>query len=287
MKADNRFAIWSPPGTDTWMKKVEHRIEIDLEAAYIRLQEKLLRQLSDCFPKNLERAPYLDPESFLQPFVDFAMEQYDVYARELIELPLEFGHFEHLLTDELPQYIATSIAPWDQPEPGQWRSALTEAWARFDHRQRSRLVDEVMRIAQALEGPVSLYRSRVVESLMGHFFRRIRPWKLEWKKQRPAPMIEMEPVPKTEDERKAAIDAFLDNCNRRLGMKVTRRDIWTAAGHATNRQFHYWQAGHDYQAGKPGGATAADKRNFRRILGLDPKEFQALLQNMKNKRQKA
>ena len=43
-----------------------------------------------------------------------------------------------------------------------------------------------------------------------------------------------------------------------------------ASGHSSARQFQYWQEQSDK-------ATAADDRTFRRILGMPPAEFIALL----------
>ena len=68
------------------------------------------------------------------------------------------------------------------------------------------------------------------------------------------------------------VDDFLLRCNREsnVGFKVIRKHISLAVGHAKPRQFQYWQQRSDK-------ATPEDDRNFRRILGMTPAEFIALL----------
>ena len=71
-------------------------------------------------------------------------------------------------------------------------------------------------------------------------------------------------------DRCAEVDAFLQKCTQELSMKMTRKHIWRAVGHKTERQFQYFQAGNHK-------ATDADRRNFPRILAMSPVPFLALL----------
>jgi hypothetical protein len=64
--------------------------------------------------------------------------------------------------------------------------------------------------------------------------------------------------------------AFLAACNRKSAKRIYKRHIWLSVGHTKGRQFEYWQA-------CKSAATAADDRNFSRILGMKPEEFVTLL----------
>jgi hypothetical protein len=69
---------------------------------------------------------------------------------------------------------------------------------------------------------------------------------------------------------RAVVDNFIRKCGQETPLKVTRKHIWKAAGHATARQFEYWQA---WDA----KTIAQDDQNFRRILSMSPTDFVALL----------
>jgi hypothetical protein len=71
-------------------------------------------------------------------------------------------------------------------------------------------------------------------------------------------------------DRRPIVDAFILKCSGELSLKVNRKHIWRAAGHSTARQFQFWQACDPK-------ATAQDDQNFRRILAMNPTEFEALL----------
>ena len=51
-----------------------------------------------------------------------------------------------------------------------------------------------------------------------------------------------------------------------------------AVGHKSPRQFEYWQKGQIKQGSMP-GYTAADDRNFRRVLNMAPHEFWQLVKS--------
>jgi hypothetical protein len=74
------------------------------------------------------------------------------------------------------------------------------------------------------------------------------------------------------ERRRELVTDFLLRCNREsaAGVKVIRKHIWLAAGHAHARQFQYWQAGSEK-------TTDEDDRTFHRILCTPPSEFIALL----------
>ena len=71
---------------------------------------------------------------------------------------------------------------------------------------------------------------------------------------------------------KAIVDGFLYRCNLEPGLteEIIREHIWRSIGHKKPRQFQYWQA-------NDARATKADKRNFPRIVQLEPAEFVKLL----------
>ena len=85
-------------------------------------------------------------------------------------------------------------------------------------------------------------------------------------------VIEKPAEPQGEADRSAIVDKFLHECNAETngGFKVIRRHLWLAAGHARARQFELWQQGSDK-------ATGNDDKSFRRILGMPPADFIALL----------
>jgi hypothetical protein len=72
------------------------------------------------------------------------------------------------------------------------------------------------------------------------------------------------------DGTRATVNTFILKCQQELSLKVNRKHIWRAAGHTTARQFQFWQASDPK-------ATAQDDQNFRRILAMNPTDFQALL----------
>ena len=66
------------------------------------------------------------------------------------------------------------------------------------------------------------------------------------------------------------MDAFILKCEQEISLKVIRAYIWRAAGHKTARQFQFWQASDPK-------ATAQDDQNLRRILAMNPTDFESLL----------
>jgi len=79
-------------------------------------------------------------------------------------------------------------------------------------------------------------------------------------------------VPAAEVGRAALVDDFLVTCNRESGLEVelVRKHISLAVGHKYPRQFQYWQSCDPR-------TTAADNRNFGRILRMTPTEFVKVL----------
>jgi hypothetical protein len=73
-------------------------------------------------------------------------------------------------------------------------------------------------------------------------------------------------------DRLKMVDDFILQCNlgSDAGLRVMKKHISLAVGHAKPRQFQYWQRSSDK-------ATPEDDRNFRRILSMRPVEFVALL----------
>ena len=69
---------------------------------------------------------------------------------------------------------------------------------------------------------------------------------------------------------RAAVDAFILKCKLEISLKVNRKHIWLAVGHTTARQFQFWQASDPK-------ATMQDAQNFRRILAMNPTDFETLL----------
>ena len=84
----------------------------------------------------------------------------------------------------------------------------------------------------------------------------------------------------TAAQRAAMVEQFQRMCKETIPVRITKKHIWRSAGHTTSRQFQYWLAGEDRVPGSRStrGATAEDKRNFRRILTMKPGEFYSLLQ---------
>jgi hypothetical protein len=73
------------------------------------------------------------------------------------------------------------------------------------------------------------------------------------------------------DTRKGCVDAFLQRIKDETQIsRPTRKLFWLAAGHKTARQFQYWQS--DSKK-----STDADRQNFHRLLQMNPKEFEALV----------
>jgi hypothetical protein len=70
--------------------------------------------------------------------------------------------------------------------------------------------------------------------------------------------------------RRAAVDAFLLRFRQETAFRAHRNHIWRAVGHTRARQFEFWQ-------GCDPKATAQDDQNFRRILGMNPSDFESLL----------
>jgi len=71
--------------------------------------------------------------------------------------------------------------------------------------------------------------------------------------------------------RREAVDAFILKCQQETSRKVTRRHIWSLAGHQGPRQFQFWQA-------LDPKATRQDDKNFRRLLKMNPQAFVDLME---------
>jgi hypothetical protein len=69
------------------------------------------------------------------------------------------------------------------------------------------------------------------------------------------------------------VERFIQKC-RATDPRISRKHIWQAVGHKQPKQFQRWQRGDDK-------TTAADKRNFSRILSMAPSKFIELLKSMK------
>jgi hypothetical protein len=84
--------------------------------------------------------------------------------------------------------------------------------------------------------------------------------------------VESRSDPRAECKRKRRdeIAAFLANCNKHSSDRILKRHIWLCVGHSKARQFERWQACEE-------AATDADKRNFARILAMEPGDFIAAL----------
>lgn len=70
--------------------------------------------------------------------------------------------------------------------------------------------------------------------------------------------------------RREAVDAFILKCWQEKSRKVTRKHIWSLAGHQGPRQFQFWQASDPK-------ATRQDDENFRRLIKMNPQAFADLM----------
>jgi hypothetical protein len=75
--------------------------------------------------------------------------------------------------------------------------------------------------------------------------------------------------------RLAQVATFLQACNKISRQRIYKRHLWRSAGHSKGRQFEYWQECNEKKA------TDEDRRNFNRILSMDPAKFIALLKQQK------
>jgi hypothetical protein len=60
------------------------------------------------------------------------------------------------------------------------------------------------------------------------------------------------------------------------GRKITRKDIWTAAGYQNPTEFERFQRDSER-------TTSAARASFERVLSLTPKEFVALLDKLQKR----
>lgn len=72
------------------------------------------------------------------------------------------------------------------------------------------------------------------------------------------------------EQRKKQVSDFLEKCNEISDLKIFRKHIWQQIGHTASRQFEYWQKGDSR-------ASAADDKNFYRVLKMPPENFIASL----------
>jgi hypothetical protein len=71
-------------------------------------------------------------------------------------------------------------------------------------------------------------------------------------------------------DRRAQVDAFIGNCLRETGVKITRTMIWRSAGYRSRSEFERWQANSPR-------ATKQSAVTFARMLAMAPAQFVALL----------
>lgn len=67
------------------------------------------------------------------------------------------------------------------------------------------------------------------------------------------------------EDRRAAIEAYIEEVVRKTGRRITRTDIWRVAGYTEATQFERFQRGK--------GASVGSIAKFTRILNLSPAEF--------------
>jgi hypothetical protein len=87
----------------------------------------------------------------------------------------------------------------------------------------------------------------------------------------PEEMVQSGANQSKECTRSKAVDAFLQSCNQISSVRIRRKHIWGSIGHATARQFEYWQVCNN------GKTTAEDNRNFSRIIAKSPEAFLDIL----------
>jgi hypothetical protein len=85
---------------------------------------------------------------------------------------------------------------------------------------------------------------------------------------------------KAETQRREKIDAFIYMVLKETGSKITRTNIWTAAGYTDATEFER------YQRDDPETTTTATN-NFERILRMAPKDFIRNLDTVRARRNRA
>jgi hypothetical protein len=82
-----------------------------------------------------------------------------------------------------------------------------------------------------------------------------------------APSTPTNPVTRTEDvatDRRALVDAYIEEVRSKIGKRITRKDIWLKAGYKTRTEFERWER---RDAKHPNQAAG---ENFTRILREKP-----------------
>lgn len=114
---------------------------------------------------------------------------------------------------------------------------------------KARVASEILELIQKAEQA----RGSIVGTALARFVDRLAT---------PAPSNQT--AKKHHNERRAMVNAYIEEVLITTGIRITRKDIWTKAGYKTRTEFERWERGDEKHPNKSANA------NFRRILAQKP-----------------
>ena len=290
-----------------------HRVRAQYFKALAKLSEQLDETWKRVFPPDA-RLPRETCEGFFEPFVQFGVALYDAYAQELLDSRPSQERYLHALNFDLKTLVCDQIYPYrenpirtmqDAIEAdsrgewlGEWTSRMGQAWRLFEHSRHGATNDRICREFIDLYGHMPELWSRFIGRIHTAISRRAVHWLAAhaeravqggFPKANQADTTEpsgdestgTEPGPAVRGtngngtDRRAAIDAFMLKVNE-AGRKITRKDIWTAAGYKNRTEFERFQRGDKR-------TTRAASSSFNRVLRMTPEHFIRALEKKASK----
>jgi hypothetical protein len=261
---------------------MKHHLDIARADALVKLHAELNTCWAQCFPVDAgERLRTLDPTRFFQPFFEYGVALYEAHADALLALqpkPLEYGDW---LQFSLKTSICDGLAPYrpveDSRKPvrdvrqSEWQLHMGTTWRLFDHPRHAALFSKATTLINALEDVHEPYWERFFSALNKAMSRRTLPLLAKALKRlngsktaKPGPALgNADRV-----DRRALLDAYIEEVFRKVGKRITRTDLWKLAKYKSRTEFERWETyWYERHGRKPN--RAANER-FTQILTEKP-----------------
>jgi hypothetical protein len=241
---------------------VKHQLDIARAEALVKLHADLNACWAQCFPVDAgERLRTPDPTRFFQPFFEYGVALYEAHADALLALqpkPLEYGDW---LQFSLKTSICEGLAPYRRVEdlrkpvsgvrPSGWQEHMGTTWRLFDHPRHAVLFSKATKLIDALEDVHEPYWEQFLSSLNKAMSRRTLTLLAKALKRLCGPKAATSgagagSVLGAEHnadrvDRRALVDAYIEEVFRKVGKRITRTDIWKSAKYKSRTEFERWE----------------------------------------------